>query len=337
MATVYHYTDAQAFAGIVQNAALWATDFRYLNDSRELSYAWDPFVAKLKKLSSEPGQYSEAYAAQLKALELMNATDLMGFDDSMFVACFTELRDAVSQWSRYGANGHGIALGFDSERIQALDAPIFHHAPGGRLLPAMARVADSAPPDLPEGQSPPPPTRQQHMTEMAVLQRVRYGDAERDRLVGNLIEVVERSGDKNGVGSFDSKVANLIFRTHAHVHWLPLVKHAAFEDEREHRITITEHLGGRTLMQRTALGTLGRPFSDYAQGTLDTVDVRFRSGGPTMFKPYVTLPFDHAALVEVVTGPSIKNQLVESTVRRVLDRNGFRDTEIHASELPYQT
>ena len=66
------------------------------------------------------------------------------------------------------------------------------------------------------------------------------------------------------------------------MHWLPLVKHAAFEDEREHRLTITEHLGGRTAMQLTALSTLDQPFSDFAQGTLDTVDVRFRSGGPTM-------------------------------------------------------
>lgn len=337
MAIVYHYTDAQAFAGIVEKTALWATDFRYLNDSRELRYAWDPFVAKLRRLSSEPGEYSEAYAAQLKALELMGSIDLMGFDDSMFVACFTELRDVVSQWSRYGANGHGIALGFDTEAIRALQVPIFHHTTGGRLVPAMAWVADSAPPDLPEGESPPPPTRQQHMTWGAVLQQVRYGDAERDRLVDDLIDVVEKSGAKNGVGSFDAKVANLIFGTHAHVHWLPLVKHDAFEDEQEHRITITEHLGGRTLMQRTALSTLGKPFSDLAQGTLDTVDVRFRPDGRTLFKPYVSLPFDHAALVEVVTGPGIKHELVEATVRRILDRNGFRHTEIRASDLPYQT
>lgn len=53
MAIVYHYTDTQAFAGIVEKAALSATDFRYLNDSRELRYAWDPFVAKLRQLSSD--------------------------------------------------------------------------------------------------------------------------------------------------------------------------------------------------------------------------------------------------------------------------------------------
>jgi len=67
---VYHYTDTQAFAGVVQNAALWATDFRYLNDSQELIYAWNAFVAKLEQLSSTPSEYSEAYAAQLKALQL---------------------------------------------------------------------------------------------------------------------------------------------------------------------------------------------------------------------------------------------------------------------------
>jgi hypothetical protein len=337
VAIVYHYTDTKAFAGIVEKAALWATDFRYLNDSRELRYAWDPFVATLRRRASEPGDYSEAYAAQLKALELMESIDLMGFDDSMFVACFTELRDVVSQWSRYGANGHGIALGFDTEAIRTLRVPIFHHAPGGRLVPAMAWVADSVPADLSEGESPPPPTRQEHMTWGAILQSVRYGDVERDRLVDDLIDVVEKSGDKTGVGSFDGKIGNSVFRTHALVHRLPLVKHAAFEDEQEHRITITEHLGGRTLMQRTALSTLGKPFSDLAQGTLDTVDMRFRPDGRTLFKPYVALPFDHAALVEVVTGPAIKHELVESTVRRMLHRNGFRDTEIEASDLPYQT
>lgn len=35
-AIVYHYTDTQAFKGVVEKAALWGTDFRYLNDSLEL-------------------------------------------------------------------------------------------------------------------------------------------------------------------------------------------------------------------------------------------------------------------------------------------------------------
>lgn len=152
-----------------------------------------------------------------------------------------------------------------------------------------------------------------------------------------LIDAVETICDKNGVGTLNHKVGNSVFQTHALVHRLPLVKHAAFEDEQEHRITITEHFGGKSLMQLTALSTLDEPFSDFAHGALQTVDVRFRPGGPGLFKPYVSLPFDHAALVKVVTGPALKHHLVEPTVRRMLDRNGFRDTPIEASTLPYQT
>jgi hypothetical protein len=67
VAIVYHYADPQAFVGIIRNAALWATDFRYLNDSRELRHAWDPFVAKLRRLSSEPGEYSETYGVESRS------------------------------------------------------------------------------------------------------------------------------------------------------------------------------------------------------------------------------------------------------------------------------
>lgn len=55
-----------------------------------------------------------------------------------------------------------------------------------------------------------------------------------------------------------------------------------------------------------------------------------------MFKPYVALPFEREALVEVITGPVVKHQLVEATLRRILDRNGFRDTKIKESQSPYQ-
>jgi hypothetical protein len=170
----------------------------------------------------------------------------------------------------------------------------------------------------------------------AFLQKVAYGDAARDRVVDGLIDTVERCCDRNDVGSFGQKVANCISQTHALVHRLPLVKHSAFEDEQEHRITITEHFGGRSFSQKRALSSLGQPFSHFAQGALETVDVQFRLSGSTMFKPYVSLPFDRAALVKVVTGPAVKHQLVEATMRRVLDRNGFRDTAIEASQSPFQ-
>jgi hypothetical protein len=315
---VYHYTDVAAFTGVIENTAVWATDFRYLNDSKELVYAWDAFIAELKRLSSGSDDYAEAYAAQLKALELMNAVDLMDFDDAMFVACFTELGDALSQWSRYGANGHGFALGFDEELIRALAVPVFYHTGGGSINPVIDQTTKAP------------------FTWKAFLQKVRYGNVARDRLVDDLLSHVRSTADVTGSGTFDGIVGNCVFQTHALVHWLPLVKHDAFQDETEHRSTITEHLGGRSYMQCTALSSLPPPFPTYAQGPLQTLDVKFRAAAPTVFKPYITLPFDRVALKEVVIGPAVKHRLGESTVRRMLDRNGFRHTMIKLSTLPYQ-
>jgi hypothetical protein len=98
---------------------VWATDFRYLNDSRELVYTWTVFVERLEPRAAQDSEYSQAYRAQLEALKLMDARDLMNFDDPVFVACFGELPDAVSQWTRNGGgDGRGFALGFDTGHVR---------------------------------------------------------------------------------------------------------------------------------------------------------------------------------------------------------------------------
>ncbi|SHU93320.1 Protein of uncharacterised function (DUF2971) [Mycobacteroides abscessus subsp. abscessus] len=325
MRILYHYTNAQAFQGVVESAELWATDFRYLNDSRELVYTWIEFVKKLEYLASQPGEYSEAYQAQLKALQLMNAIDLMHFDDAMFIACLTEQSDSVTQWTNYADQGRGFALGFDLEKIAALKVPQYQHLPDGKLTPMIAIVAGG--PD--DGQS-------IEFTWGAFRQKVNYGDAVRDSVVEGLLSAVRSCSGTNTGLHFPTKIANCIFQTHALVHRLPLVKHSEFEHEQEHRITITEHFGGKSLSQKQALASLGEPFSVFARGALETVDVQFRADALTTHKPYVRLPFNREALVTVVTGPCSTHRLVEETTRRLLDRNGYRHTEVRASQSSLQ-
>jgi len=323
---VYQYTDIEAFQKIVEAAKLWATDFRYLNDWEELVYTWVPFVGRLEELATQPGEYSEAYRAQLEALRLMNAIDLMAFDDAVLVACFTELPDAISQWSRYGANGRGVALGFDSDKIGVLKVPQYCRYPDGNLEPVTATEIGT------DGGR-----KEIELRWNAFLQKVNYGDAARDRVVDGLLDMVRQcSGKNDDARHFNTKVANCIWQTHALIHRLPLVKHSAFEDEQEHRLTITEHFSGQSRSQRTALSSLGESFKALPYEPLRAVDTKFRTGGATMFKPYVEMPFERQALVEVVTGPAVKHQLVEATIRRMLERNGFPETRVIASKLPYQ-
>jgi hypothetical protein len=176
--------------------------------------------------------------------------------------------------------------------------------------------------------------QQVELTWGAFLQRVGYGESARDLLVGELIDTVQRIGENSG--TFDNNVGNCIFQTHGLVHRLPLLKQSGYQDELEHRITITEHHGGRSLNQLRALHSLGEPYSFFAQGPLITVDVQFRPDDSKVFIPYVRLPFVREALVRVVIGPVVKHHLAETTVRRLLDRYGFRDTEIETSKAPLQ-
>lgn len=327
MAIVYHYASAQAFKGVIESAQVWGTDFRYLNDSRELIYTWSVFVQRLEELTAQPSGDLDAYRAQLEALNLLDAKDLMRFDDTVYVACFSELPDAVSQWTRYGGgDGRGFALGFDSEEISAVAVPQYNHTPGGRVVPVMATVGGG-----------PDSGKQVELTWGAFLQKVRYGDDARDLTVKGLLSTVRRIREVDGpVGSFEQNVANCISQTHALLHQMPLVKHSAYQDEQEHRITITEHHGGASLNQRRALSSLGEPYSYLAQGPLTTVDVQFRPDDSKLFVPYVRFPFKREALIEVVIGPMVKHHLAETTVRRLLDRHGFRDTAIKLSEAPLQ-
>jgi hypothetical protein len=128
---VYHYTDARGFAGIVNAAKLWATDFRYLNDVRELIYTWDELLRKLKESAEDSGPLSPAHKAALEAFERAEALDLASAEYGIYITCFTELKDSVNQWSLYADKGSGMALGFDAENIKAVHVPYNTQAPTG--------------------------------------------------------------------------------------------------------------------------------------------------------------------------------------------------------------
>jgi hypothetical protein len=113
---------------------------------------------------------------------------------------------------------------------------------------------------------------------------------------------------------------------------LALVKKSTHQSELEWRITIAEHFGSSSLSMKIALSQV-EEYSYYAQGALETIDVRFRPGGRAGFKPYAAIPFKTSALVRVVIGPNVESaDLAVSTARRLLDRYGFRHTKVALSE-----
>jgi hypothetical protein len=122
-ATVYHYTSAKGFAGIVGEAEFRATNFSFLNDPSEIQYGKDLSLQLLTRIHEMllGGQYLiDHMLTELKAKVISES----------YVSCFTELSDDLSQWRAYGTSGTDrYCIGFDGARLSS----VFNTRPGGRF------------------------------------------------------------------------------------------------------------------------------------------------------------------------------------------------------------
>lgn len=111
---LYHYTNLDGAAGIIQNASFWLTKFTYLNDKTELHHAIRLFQSEVRQYvveldNKELKQFLNKASEQLECFEETN----------LCIGCFCENGDLLSQWRAYGCSGSGMALGFNSKRLDS--------------------------------------------------------------------------------------------------------------------------------------------------------------------------------------------------------------------------
>jgi hypothetical protein len=118
--TLWHYTDAPGLLGIVSDQELWATQAWFLNDSSETKYGMDLFLRVLGQvdLSSRPSGTREWVETWLERQQRDVLRLWLESNLELFVTCFCEDGDLLSQWRAYG-NGSGYALGFTDPPAQA--------------------------------------------------------------------------------------------------------------------------------------------------------------------------------------------------------------------------
>jgi len=99
---LWHYTDFAAFESILRNNELWATDYRFMNDSTELLHAlkfcFPPYNKSLSHVAKIIGQYLES-TKPLPSAEVLS---------------FSREFDSLEQWRGYSRHSVGVALGFDA-------------------------------------------------------------------------------------------------------------------------------------------------------------------------------------------------------------------------------
>jgi len=122
---LFHYTDAGGLLGIIDTRRLWVTHTFYLNDVTEISYTHglvgelvEELQKEVKPYAKEKSTYEVAHSMYSGFLQrLRYDTMRIKPNPDVYVVCFCEDDDLLSQWRGYGNRGSGYAIGFDTERL----------------------------------------------------------------------------------------------------------------------------------------------------------------------------------------------------------------------------
>lgn len=90
---------------------MWVSDCQFLNDGTELAYAREIFFTEVQKLSLAPVE--DGGGGHVLAGQSLD-------EFRVFITCFCEDRDLLSQWRGYGTD-QGYAMGFDIDELRALN------------------------------------------------------------------------------------------------------------------------------------------------------------------------------------------------------------------------
>lgn len=107
---LYHYTSLDALLSILQRRSLWATNVAYLNDASEVRYGCNlmsEMVVERAKSASVP---EREFLDHLRAFLQLDVAHQL----PIYVLCFSEQRDQLSQWRGYTPHGRGVSVGFNS-------------------------------------------------------------------------------------------------------------------------------------------------------------------------------------------------------------------------------
>lgn len=112
---MFHYTTAEGLKGILEQNELWASSAYFLNDAAEITYGYGVLKEVLNEWIASSGRSDQSLTLGL-AKDLLKGfgDDLLNMNivDPIYLACFCEEDNLLSQWRAYGQTG-GYSLGFN--------------------------------------------------------------------------------------------------------------------------------------------------------------------------------------------------------------------------------
>lgn len=111
-----HYTTLEGAIGIVTTGDLWLTNSLYSNDDEELNYGHFLVESILNELEKDP----TSDAARLEWLRKLREQLGAANGDQVYICCFCEKDNLLSQWRGYAENGGGVSIEFDPVGFEAV-------------------------------------------------------------------------------------------------------------------------------------------------------------------------------------------------------------------------
>jgi hypothetical protein len=139
MDTLFHYTTATGLLGILQSLSLWASDLRFLNDAHEAIFARDLVVEAVRNMKNpmeDPTHWAHEQHGDLAVRTFSKyqgfvVDEILASEFGVYVACFCESGDLLSQWRGYGMDhGYAVELSADALREALARIPTYPDATG---------------------------------------------------------------------------------------------------------------------------------------------------------------------------------------------------------------
>ncbi len=116
--SIKHYTNLEGLLGIINDYDLWLTHSRYSNDAEELTHGYR-IVKKViqEQLNSQCTRSRRNFLKEVR--NIFETTSSEG----VYICCFCQDDNLLSQWRGYGASGSGVCLSFKPTGFSYITGP----------------------------------------------------------------------------------------------------------------------------------------------------------------------------------------------------------------------
>jgi len=291
--TLYHYTNANGFKGIIDSKSLWLTDINYLNDAGELRYAQNLIRDIIKGFSED----NKGHQLFFDKLDWLSDPFENSFD--IYITCFCEEGELLSQWKSYGL----YSIGFNTIKDLRVNPSTF---------------------------------RKEGDYHKATLLKVIY---DRDKQIDTITDIINSLFKlyKHSLSKYD-KWPEMIAQKYARVfanfimRYVLCFKNEVFKEENEWRlIHVQENRNDGKIKFRPADEYL----IPYIEGEIRTIDEEIFNEyhqkiavmGVDDLKNYVEENGEFP-IKEIIIGPDPHHEIAEASAKKFLIKNGFLECNL---------